>query len=114
MLWWDLLVPPAIFVDRHQEIFSNMRKSLNLTSWLVGLCVPLVCLTQMASALEARVPWQGDLAEIRQVAGMIPGPRPLRVNVIKVAESRRTKNFAVKGLPAEPSVQARTAYQIVY
>jgi len=45
---------------------------------------------------------------------MLPGARPLRVNVIKVAESRRTKNFAVKGLPAEPSVQARTAYQIVY
>ena len=45
---------------------------------------------------------------------MIPGPRPLRVNVIKFAESRRPKNFAVKGLPAEPSVQARTAYQIVY
>jgi glyoxylase-like metal-dependent hydrolase (beta-lactamase superfamily II) len=48
------------------------------------------------------------------MAGMIPGPRPLRVNVIKFAESRRTKNFAVKGLAAEPSVQARTAYQIVY
>ena len=45
---------------------------------------------------------------------MIPGPRRIRVNVIKFAESRRTKNFAVKGLPAEPSVQARTAYQIVY
>lgn len=48
------------------------------------------------------------------MAAMIPGARPLRVNVIKVAESRRTKNFAVKGSPAEPSVQARTAYQIVY
>jgi len=48
------------------------------------------------------------------MAGMIPGPHPLRVNVIKFAESRRPKNFAVKGSPAEPSVQARTAYQIVY
>jgi len=45
---------------------------------------------------------------------MIPGARALRVNVIKFAESRRTKNFAVKGQPAEPSVQARTAYQIVF
>jgi len=44
----------------------------------------------------------------------MPGAKPLRINVIKFAESRRTKNFAVKGLPAEPSVQARTAYQIVY
>jgi glyoxylase-like metal-dependent hydrolase (beta-lactamase superfamily II) len=48
------------------------------------------------------------------MATLIPGPRPLRVNVIKFAESRRTKNFAVKGMAAEPSVQARTAYQIVY
>jgi glyoxylase-like metal-dependent hydrolase (beta-lactamase superfamily II) len=69
---------------------------------------------QPAFAAEPAPPWQADLAEIRQAAGMIPGPRPLRVNVIKVAESRRTKNFAVKGLPTEPSVQARTAYQIVF
>jgi glyoxylase-like metal-dependent hydrolase (beta-lactamase superfamily II) len=69
---------------------------------------------QTAFAADAAPPWQADLTEIRQAAGLIPGPRPLRVNVIKVAESRRTKNFAVKGLPAEPSVQARTAYQIVY
>jgi len=85
-----------------------------LSTWLLGWCASLVCLAQTASALEARVPWHADLAEIRQTAAMIPGPRPLRVNVIKFAESRRTKNFAVKGLPAEPSVQARTAYQIVY
>jgi len=48
------------------------------------------------------------------MATLIPGPHPSRVNVIKFAESRRTKNFAVKGLAAEPSVQARTAYQIVF
>lgn len=91
-----------------------MRKRLNASSWLFGLCAALICLAQTASALEATPPWHADLAEIRQAAGLIPGPRPLRVNVIKFAESRRTKNFAVKGLPAEPSVQARTAYQIVY
>jgi glyoxylase-like metal-dependent hydrolase (beta-lactamase superfamily II) len=45
---------------------------------------------------------------------MIPGPRPIRVNVIKFAESLRPLNFSVKGLPAKSSVQARTAYQIVY
>ena len=54
------------------------------------------------------------LDEIRGVAGMIPGARALRINVLKFAESRRTKNFSVKGAPAEPSVQARTAYQVVY
>jgi glyoxylase-like metal-dependent hydrolase (beta-lactamase superfamily II) len=38
----------------------------------------------------------------------------LRVNVVKFAESRRTKNFSVQGAPTEPSVQARTAFQVVY
>jgi glyoxylase-like metal-dependent hydrolase (beta-lactamase superfamily II) len=80
--------------------------------WLFGLCAAF--LMQAALAAEPAPPWHADLAEIRQTAGMIPGPRPLRVNVVKFAESRRTKNFAVKGLPAESSVQARTAYQIVY
>ena len=45
---------------------------------------------------------------------MIPGRKPLRVNVLKFAESRRTKNFSVQGAPADPSVQARTAFQVVY
>jgi glyoxylase-like metal-dependent hydrolase (beta-lactamase superfamily II) len=89
-----------------------MRRLLSMR--LIGWCISLVCLAQTALAAEPAPPWHADLAEIRQAAGMIPGPKPLRVNVIKFAESRRTKNFAVKGLPAEPSVQARTAYQIVY
>jgi glyoxylase-like metal-dependent hydrolase (beta-lactamase superfamily II) len=67
-----------------------------------------------SSAADGLPPWSADICQIRQVAAMIPGPRPIRVNVIKFAESRRPKNFAVKGLPSEPSVQARTAYQIVY
>jgi glyoxylase-like metal-dependent hydrolase (beta-lactamase superfamily II) len=33
---------------------------------------------------------------------------------VKFAESRRTKNFSVKGAPAEPSVQARTVFQVVF
>jgi glyoxylase-like metal-dependent hydrolase (beta-lactamase superfamily II) len=67
-----------------------------------------------SSAADGLPAWSADISQVRQVAGMIPGPRPIRVNVIKFAESRRPKNFAVKGQPAEPSVQARTAYQIVY
>jgi glyoxylase-like metal-dependent hydrolase (beta-lactamase superfamily II) len=96
-----------------------MRKLLNAALWLPGLCAALLGPPQTTFAAEISTPetsqpWHADLAEIRQMAGMIPGPKPLRVNVVKFAESRRTKNFAVKGLPAEPSVQARTAYQIVY
>jgi glyoxylase-like metal-dependent hydrolase (beta-lactamase superfamily II) len=45
---------------------------------------------------------------------MVPGPLPLRINVEKFAESRRSKKFSVKGAPDEPSVQARTAFQVVY
>lgn len=55
-----------------------------------------------------------DLAEIRGLAKMIPGSRPLRVNMLKFAESPRTKNFAVKGAPAEPGGQSRTVFQVVY
>src|SRR5579871_4213879 len=94
-----------------------MRQPSNTPPWLITWCAVCLCLcffAQPAMAADAAPPWHADLSDIRQTAGMIPGPRPLRVNVIKVAESRRTKNFAVKGSPAEPSVQARTAYQIVY
>jgi len=45
---------------------------------------------------------------------LIPGRKPLRINVLKFAESRRTKNFSVQGEPATPSVQARTVFQVVY
>ena len=34
--------------------------------------------------------------------------------MVKFAESRRTKNFSIKGAPKDPSIQARTAFQVVY
>lgn len=55
-----------------------------------------------------------SLDQIRQIAKMIPGPRPLRINISKFAESRRTMNFSVKGAPPEPSAQARTVFQVMY
>jgi glyoxylase-like metal-dependent hydrolase (beta-lactamase superfamily II) len=58
--------------------------------------------------------WTADIIEIRHVAGLIPGRAPLRINVLKFAESRRSKKFSVKGAADEPSVQARTVFQIVY
>jgi glyoxylase-like metal-dependent hydrolase (beta-lactamase superfamily II) len=58
--------------------------------------------------------WTASIDQIRHAARMIPGKPPLRINVLKFAESRRTKNFSVKGAPSEPSVQARTVFQIVY
>src|ERR671924_961986 len=65
------------------------------------------------SAQSAPV-WTADLDEIRRTASLIPGRRPVRINFLKFAESRRTKNFSVKDAPATPSVQARTAFQVIY
>jgi glyoxylase-like metal-dependent hydrolase (beta-lactamase superfamily II) len=59
-------------------------------------------------------PWSADITEIRRTAALIPGRKALRINVLKFAESHRTKNFSVKGEPATPSVQARTVFQVVY
>jgi glyoxylase-like metal-dependent hydrolase (beta-lactamase superfamily II) len=58
--------------------------------------------------------WSADIKDVRHAGTMIPGAKPLRVNVMKFAESRRTKNFSLKGAPKEPSIQARTAFQVVY
>jgi glyoxylase-like metal-dependent hydrolase (beta-lactamase superfamily II) len=91
-----------------------MHKSIKVSLLLLSLGVVFALAPSKAQTAEAASSWSADLGQIRQMAKIVPGPRALRVNVIKFAESRRTKNFAVKGLPAEPSVQARTAYQIVY
>src|SRR5438552_6706825 len=58
--------------------------------------------------------WTANIDQIRHAARMIPGRAPLRINVLKFAESRRAKKFSVKGAPDEPSVQARTVFQVVY
>ena len=58
--------------------------------------------------------WSADISQIRRTAALIPGRKPSRINVLKFAESHRTKNFSVKGEPATPSVQARTVFQVVY
>ena len=65
-------------------------------------------------AQNAAPVWSADLADIRATAALIPGRRPLRINLQKFAESRRTKNFSVKGAPPDPSVQARTAFQVMF
>ena len=58
--------------------------------------------------------WTARLDDIRHVAAMIPGRRPLRINILKFAEGHRSKKFSLQGAPDEPSVQARTVFQVVY
>jgi glyoxylase-like metal-dependent hydrolase (beta-lactamase superfamily II) len=67
-----------------------------------------------APASAQTAPWSADITEVRRVAALIPGAKPTKVNVIKFAESRRSKKFSIKGAADEPSIQARTAFQLVY
>ena len=83
------------------------------TILLLGAVVAGACGASLR-AQNATPAWTANIADIRRVAGLIPGRRPLRINVVKFAESRRTKNFSIKGAPTVPSVQARTAFQVVY
>ncbi len=82
---------------------SQLRKIFLAVAFLVTAAAPV-----QAQSFSA------DITEIRTVSATIPGARALRINVVKFAESRRTKNFSIKGAPAEPSIQARTAFQVVY
>jgi glyoxylase-like metal-dependent hydrolase (beta-lactamase superfamily II) len=77
-------------------------------------CFLVVLVIAPAAQQSSAPPWSANLSEIRRVATLIPGRKAVRINVLKFAESRRTKNFSVKGEPATPSVQARTVFQVVY
>jgi glyoxylase-like metal-dependent hydrolase (beta-lactamase superfamily II) len=93
-----------------------------LLATIVSVFFACVCIGSGAIAVAgqtdtpaAKAPvWSADINDVRRVATMIPGQSPLRINVEKFAESRRSKKFSVKGAPDEPSVQARTAFQVVY
>ena len=78
------------------------------------LAFVMLFLGLVPAAAQPAPAWTADIKEVRQVAGLLPGAKPLRINVLKFAESRRTKNFSVKGAPKDPSIQARTAFQVVY
>jgi len=80
---------------------------------LIGAAAGAISLAPLR-AQTAPPAWSANIADARRVASVIPGRRPLRINVVKFAESRRTRNFSLKGAPATPSVQARTAFQVVY
>lgn len=89
---------------------TTVPSRLQCCAWLLlALCAPPA---MAAESLAAS--WTADLAEIRRLAHLVPGPLPTRINVEKFAESRRSKKFSVKGAADEPSIQARTAYQVVF
>lgn len=90
-----------------------------MTLRLVGAAAVVLCaagaqITGFRLHAQTASAWTASLEDIRRTASLIPGRRPVRVNFLKFAESRRTKNFSVKDAPATPSVQARTAFQVMY
>ena len=97
-----------------------MKRLLAVVLSAYFACIVFASCGAVAAAGQAAAPadkapvWSADLNEVRRVATMIPGQLPLRINVEKFAESLRSKKFSVKGAPDEPSVQARTAFQVVY
>jgi glyoxylase-like metal-dependent hydrolase (beta-lactamase superfamily II) len=93
-----------------------MRRLRTLLQLLAFPALLAVLVTSPGTRAHAQggTSWTASIDDIRRVASLVPGPRPVRINFLKFAESRRTKNFSVKDAPATPSVQARTAFQVMY
>jgi len=107
-----ILVPASVMlgpVRLKKDRYKAIRMKISV------LVAALISLAGAAVRAQDKSPvWSADLNQIRETARTIPGARPLRVNVLKFAEIRRTKNFSVQGAPTGPSIQARTVYQVVY
>ena len=91
-----------------------MNVPLSTRVALLLLSVLTASTLAVTTRAQDAAPWTASLDDIRHTAALIPGPRPLRLNFLKFAESHRTKNFSVEGAPTIPSIQARTAFQVVY
>jgi glyoxylase-like metal-dependent hydrolase (beta-lactamase superfamily II) len=91
-----------------------MRPKTNLLAAVVLAASVLALGLAPAGGQDRPAEWPPSFSDIRAAAGLIPGRRPLRVNLLKFAESRRTRNFSIKDAPAAPSVQARTAFQVIF
>ena len=90
-----------------------MKKPV-LVSAVLLVCAAAARMTGLPVSAQDAPAWAASIEDVRRTAGLIPGPRPLRINFLKIAESLRTKNFSVGGALTTPSIQARTAFQVVY
>lgn len=69
----------------------------------------------IAPALEREEkPFSADLAAIRALGVVLPGPLPVAVNGIRVAASIRPRKFVIAGGDETPVTMPRTAFQVVY
>ena len=65
-------------------------------------------------AVAAEKPFDADLGAIRHLAGLLPGPLPVAVNLSRVAASIRPRKFVIGGGDETPVTMPRSAFQVVY
>jgi glyoxylase-like metal-dependent hydrolase (beta-lactamase superfamily II) len=66
------------------------------------------------SAVAAQKAFRPDLARLRELSTVVPGPLPAAVNGVEVAASIRPRKFVVEGGDETPVTMPRTAFQVVY
>ena len=59
-------------------------------------------------------PFAAELAAMRRLSTVLPGPLPVAVNGVRVAASIRPKKFVIAGGDETPVTMPRTAFQVVY
>lgn len=55
-----------------------------------------------------------DLARVRRLASLIPGPLPVALNGLRFAASIRPRKLVIEGGDEAPVTMPRTVYQLVY
>jgi glyoxylase-like metal-dependent hydrolase (beta-lactamase superfamily II) len=64
--------------------------------------------------VSAEQVFDADLAAIRALADVVPGPLPVALNAVKFAASIRPRKFVIEGGDETPVTMPRTVYQVVY
>ena len=71
-------------------------------------------MSSLSAATTQGIPFAPDLAAIRALASVLPGPLPVAVNGIRVAASIRPRKFVIQGGDDSAVTMPRTAFQLVY
>jgi glyoxylase-like metal-dependent hydrolase (beta-lactamase superfamily II) len=97
---------------------ERIMKFLKLCVFLVLLTILTVWLSSpRAETLIPDVPrpYAADLlTHVRAAAKAVPGPLPIHINFIKIAESHRPLSDIIVGGSQQDYVSARTAFQVVF
>lgn len=98
------------------KLIQNEAEKMKII--MIFKAVTLVFLfTSLCTNTWAKDPFDDALqlvTQIRQVAQIIPGALPTRINFTKVAESHRTYADIIEGGSYQRFVSARSAFQIVF